>query len=151
MNRKDNDLDAGYANPRYRWYFEEKRLHEASRQSQTDAFDSAILTLSSGAFGISIAFLTLLKTTVVKGTTIYLISSWVLFALAIVSTLVSFKLAEKAHDKQIDELTKLYERPDYRVKANATSTATGWINYLSLVLFVVGLGLFSVFVISNLK
>ena len=96
--------------------------------SNTDNYDKNILTLSSAGLAIS---LTLLKDIVSKeGPTLVasLYLSWTFFGLAILSTIASFLISNKALTKQLSIAERYYIDGDQ----NAFSEKNRWGNFTSL-------------------
>lgn len=96
--------------------------------SNTDNYDKNILTLSSAGLAIS---LTLLKDIVSKeGPTLvaFLYLSWTFFGLAILSTIASFLISNKALTKQLSIAERYYIDGDQ----NAFSEKNRWGNFTSL-------------------
>lgn len=96
--------------------------------SNTDNYDKNILTLSSAGLAIS---LTLLKDIVSKeGPTfvVFLYLSWTFFGLAILSTIASFLISNKALTKQLSIAERYYIDGDQ----NAFSEKNSWGKFTSL-------------------
>lgn len=78
------------------------------RQSSSDEFDKSLLTFSSGALGLSLAFIkdiVPLATATRRG---LLYASWISFAVCIMATIFSYPPSMKAIDKHLDDLYKYY-------------------------------------------
>lgn len=76
----------------------------AGRQANYESLDKSILTLSSGALALSLSFLKDLVPMTVSIWFPALITSWVLFVLAISFTLLSTYVSQSAHDRQLENL-----------------------------------------------
>lgn len=101
-------------------------------------YDNAILTLSSGALGLSLAFI---KNIVPIEKTLYshcLIVSWVLFCLAIISTLLSFLVSQKGLETQRLHAYEYYikKNDEYLDKENIWRTLTDYLNLFSGLFFI---------------
>ncbi len=80
-----------------------KFLVKADHQASID-FDKAIMTLSGGAFGISIAFLKDVAPNPALGTRVLLIASWVAFAVSLAAILLSYMASMGALRKTIERV-----------------------------------------------
>lgn len=90
-----------------RWHRTQAEQVKSDIDSSTDSFDKSMLTLSSGALGVSLAFI---KDIVPLGQAAWiflLLASWIAFALCIVTTVVSFQFSIAALKKQRDFLDDL--------------------------------------------
>lgn len=143
--------NAGYDDPEYRLYLEERRLLYEGESHQADSFDKAILTLSSGAFGISIAFLDKITKNLHRTTLWLLISSWALFAVSILSTLLSFHTSQRDFSRQLRRIEQAYlSKYELKQQKRDRTGMTQCLNVLSLVAFFVAIAFLSLFVILNL-
>lgn len=137
---------------------ERRRLYEQTRKelldrqlSNSQIYDRAILTLSTSALGISLAFIknvVSLKIAHCKG---LLITSWYFFGLAIIITLLSFWASQKGIKKQLGYAHKYYidEKDEYLTKTNCYAKITEFLNYCSGALFIVAVFLTILFVTIN--
>lgn len=134
--------------------FNQYRDHLLSaRQSSFEQFDKAVLTLSSGGLGLSLAFI---KDIVPPAHLVcfpLLIISWTLFGICILSTLTSFVLSQYAVDRQLDYAEEYYinNKPEYFNKKNAVADATKVSNIVSGGAFFVAVLLTIVFTSINLR
>ncbi len=127
---------------------ERKRVYASTRQdlltrnlSNSEKYDNAILTLSTGVLGASLAFI---KDVVPLDKAEYiplLKLSWWLFGAAIVFTLVSFAVSQLAIKRQLLYVEKYYleSKEEYFNKENQPALWTEYINYASGVLFILGI------------
>lgn len=134
--------------------YSETRADLLKRQlSNSENADRAILTVSTAALGFSLAFL---KDVVPIETASYgflLYSSWVLFVVAIITTLISFYTSQKAIDAQL-EFARLYYIEDDKSALESKSkftTITDILNSTGSVVFVCGLVMACTFVGINLE
>lgn len=131
----------------------ETRKDLLTRQlSNSERFDGAILTLSTAALGLSLAFIkdvVLFEKAEVTG---LLVTSWWLFGCAIVSTLLSFIASQLGIRKQLTYADKYYlhEKNEYLAKRNIPARLTDFLNYASAILFVAALIFTIIFVSENL-
>lgn len=84
-------------------------------QSSTDSFDKSLLTISSGALGLSLAFI---KDIVPLSQAVWLPSlyiSWAAFVICILVTVFSFRLSVAALNEHLGHLQKYYldEKQEY--------------------------------------
>ena len=122
-------------------------------QSSTDSFDQSLLTLSSGALGVSLAFIkdiVPLKEAVWVG---LLFASWIVFAFCIVTTVVSFLLSVKANKQQLGYIEAYYlGRQDDALDKHKTSGYVKWLQrctWIGIILFVAGLFCTIIFACEN--
>lgn len=133
--------------------YAETRKDLLTRQlSNSERFDGAILTLSTAALGLSLAFIKDVVSFEKAQVTEWLIVSWWLFGCAIVSTLLSFIASQLGIRKQLRYAEKYYlnEKIEYLNKRNIPARATDFLNYASAILFVVALVCTIIFVSENL-
>jgi hypothetical protein len=137
---------------------ERKRIYVSTRQdllnrnlSNSEKYDNAILTLSTGVLGISMAFI---KDIVPLNRADYvplLKISWCLFGAAIISTLTSFLVSQLAIKRQLEYAEKYYldSQEEYLNKKNRPAAWTDYINYVSGGFFVAGIIATVLFVSAN--
>ncbi len=119
-------------------YLEERKLLIEARQQSYQQFDKAILTLSSGGLGVSIIFLRDILPFEQITDYSFLIASWVLFALSITCTLISFLASQYAYDEQL-ELINIYflnKDSDALTKKNRFAQITGGLNIFAAIFFI---------------
>lgn len=126
---------------------------EGGRRSGSEEYDKAILTLSSGFLAISIAFV---KDVVPLAHIVWmpaLIISWMLFAAAVLSTLISFVVSQHAYDVQKRNLDGyfLHNVEEACNRPNRLATVTTVLNYFSGLCFVAAVILTIVFASANFK
>ena len=139
---------------------ERNRIYASTRQdllarnlSNAEKYDNAILTLSTGILGASLAFI---KDIVPLDRAEYILLikiSWWLFGAAIVSTLVSFVVSQHAIKRQLEYAEKYYLDGDekYLREKNDPATLTDYINYASGAFFIAGIIASVLFVSVNIK
>lgn len=134
------------------------RLHEAARsellerqRSNSESYDKAILTLSSGALGVSLTFIKdLLPASSEPVWTGLLYWSWTLLTAAIITTVASFLLSSAAINQAIKRSTEYYlEGNEGAFARTKLARAVDASNYTSGTLFVVGIILTVLFVWIN--
>jgi len=123
-------------------------LIEAEKQAQED-YDKTILTLSSGALGISIAFI---KNIVGEGPIVapgFLYWAWICWGASMASILVSFYTSHLALRREIRNLSEGKTIED--TPGGIFDKITAILNPLSGVLLIVGIILIALFVANNLE
>ena len=126
-----------------------QELIDAKNASQ-DQLDKALLTLSAGAFGITIAFLESI-TSIPPVWSGLLYASWFFWGLTIGLSLIAFYLSVKSHE---EDLALLHSEPEKLYDENRkdpTNTAVKWLNKISLIAFLFGLIAISFFAALNLS
>src|SRR5690348_9629107 len=86
----------------YQLYLEERKALIAAQRETASSFDKAILSLASGAFGVSVVFLKDIVPQPLADTKWLLGSSWAAFATSLVTILVGFLASQHACTCQID-------------------------------------------------
>ena len=119
--------------------------------SNAEQFDKAILTLSTGGLGFSIALIKFVIPLQAAINTILLRLSWICFVFAIVLTVISFMTARAAiRDTRMYALKYYMEMDDdYGDKVSPYSRATYWLNIFSGSIFVLAVILTITFVSFN--
>jgi hypothetical protein len=139
---------------------ENTRIYEATRKdllvrqlSNAEKYDNAILTLSAGILGVSLAFIKDIVPIDEAINVCLLKLSWVCFSLAIVFTISSFMLSQWAIKVQLTYAERYYldSKDDFLKKRNVPAIATDWFNLLAGILFIIGVSTTVSFVIYNLK
>ncbi len=119
----------------YRQYVEEISKRQLSNN---EAFDKAILSLSSAGLALSLTFFNFIVP-VEKAVAIHIVEiAWVLFLAAIISTLFSFITSQRALKIELDYAEKYYleDRDDYENKNNPASKLTEILNMLGALFFI---------------
>lgn len=150
---KKSDSTDDYEKLKYQTYSEERKLLIATEQDQAKTFDKYILTLSSGALGLSLAFIKFIKD-IDPNSKYWLIAAWILFSLSTLSTLISFLTSQAACRKQVKILESSFFPEDPKNKTdekNTNSTITGFLNISSITLLILGFLVFIIFAAQNIK
>ena len=147
-----NDRNKSEREYRERLHAEAKRVLEESRLSNSQLYDRAILTLSTSALWLSIAFIRFIVPVADAQCKVLLVLSWVLFGLAIIVTILSFWASQQAIKVQLDYNYKYYleEEEEYLRKTNPFALATDILNYLSGGLFMAAVFFTILFVTINI-
>jgi len=120
--------------------------------SNSGKFDNAILTLSTGALSISLAFIKdIVPLKEAQGLWL-LKTSWWLFGFSIISTLASFVASQLGISRQLKYAEEYYlnKKDEYLKKRNCPAILTNFLNYSSGILFVAAIIVTIFFVSSNL-
>lgn len=134
-----------------------ERLHTSARSglldrqfSNSEAYDKAILTLSSGFLALSLSFIKEILPDGSISWTGLLYTSWVSLALAIISTVISFRVSNAAIEGQLGQAHRYYkEKDEGALTKSKLSRSVDWLNNVSGGLFIFGVVLTVVFVILN--
>ena len=100
----ENDLDRESE----RLYTELKNILLNRELSNSELYDRSILLLSTSALGISISFITNIVTLDHAQFKLLLITSWCLFGLSVVITIISFQTSQHAIKTQLKYAWKYY-------------------------------------------
>lgn len=138
---------------------ERKRLHEMlsqrawqDMQDSSDQFDKQLLTISSGALGISLAFVKDIVPVKEAQEMAVLFFSWMSFLLCILLTASSFLFSMQAQRLRIEHLRFFYldKKNEYFDKKTIYMHLLDWCRYLGIVFLLLGLGLTIRFCYTNL-
>ncbi|HXF90876.1 MAG TPA: hypothetical protein VNJ29_02990 [Candidatus Nitrosotenuis sp.] len=127
---------------------ERENLYAAAIE-QTKTFDKALLTLSSGAFGVTIAFLKDLVPKPYDNTNWLLAISWLFFSISLVSVVCSYLFSQHAILKQMDLNKQNSKKKGSKDEKNVWTTATVITNWLSLIAFLFALTFWCSFIYWN--
>jgi len=128
-------------------YLEERRLLANLESESYKSFDKALLSFSSGAIALSVAFIEKFSTYCYS----LLIVSWCLWTISIISQLASYILSAKAIREEMRILNEQYKDHTKDVGKNMY---TGWptiLNVIALGAFLIGVICFLVFIFINTK
>ena len=137
---------------------ERKRLYQQCRDdllkrqlSNSENFDKSILSLSMAGLGFSLAFIRNVVPLSHADYFIILYASWISFAAAIVSTLVSFVTSQEGVDRQLEYARQYYleNKTDFLSKTNCWAKVTKRLNFLSASVFIIAIILTILFVSLN--
>jgi hypothetical protein len=120
--------------------------------SSSENFDKSILTYSSAGLALSLGFLKDFVPPSVATCQALLFSSWGLFTLATVLTIISFLISYSAQEKMLEKAERYYCQGDQSAmtEPNWLDIAITWINLFSGAAFVVAIIFTTVFVSINL-
>lgn len=135
----------------YKVYLEERAKLIQAQAEETHKFDKTILTLASGAFGFSLAFIKEIVPAIKQGTFAWLLAAWAGFGASLLSTLISFLVSQSACRKQIEILEKvIFDGKKREGEKNRAAKWTFGLNIGSITAFILGVILLVVFVSLNL-
>ncbi len=118
----------------------ERELMTQTKIDSEKTFDRGLLALTAGEIVLSVTVVTDLERISDK---CILLSAWLFLLLSIISQLTSHFVSAKAIGKAIDD----YD--DNSSSRNAHNEWVGYLNVLSLILFIIGSCIFLYFVINN--
>ncbi|MGO9404002.1 MAG: hypothetical protein ACLPVW_11095 [Terriglobales bacterium] len=131
-----------------------KKVWEDTK-SGTENFDKYLLTFSSGALGLSLAFI---KDVAPIGRAVWipsLLASWVAFLLCILVTLVSFRISILALEGMVPYLDEFYLRNNAEAfdkhRESRLTKAVEWCAWAGIILFVCGVFFTMMFVYANIR
>lgn len=133
---------------RWELYTEHLKQDWQDIQSSTDSFDQSLLTLSTGALALSIAFI---KDIVPLNSAVWmdlLYASWCLFIICVLATLISFQLSIAALQEHLRFLPKFY----FEQATEEKNRYRAWLTvmtYISGGAFILGLFCIMLFGIKN--
>jgi hypothetical protein len=138
-----------------KWYWSQFERVEDNVAAQTDSFDTAMLTLSSAALGVSLAFIKDIVPVAHITWKPVLVLSWIAFALCMIVTVISFRVSIRGHKHRRELLDKIYEKKDRTLAQNIRTSVwgriLGWCTWAALFLFLAGLVLTVLFVVKNVS
>jgi hypothetical protein len=132
---------------------EERKTLISAMLEQSKSFDRWVLTLAGGTFGLSLVFINQIAPNPKSGTVGFLVTAWTLFAVSILSTLLSFIFSQEACYKQIKDIHQLLKGeidPNKELPLSIYGRITRGLNYCSMGAFLVGVAFLITFAITNL-
>ena len=133
----------------YQVYLDERKQLIDAERNTAQQFDKAILTLASGALGLSITFIKQIAPHPKSQSIYFLIVAWVLFSFSILSTLISFLISQAACRRQREILDQDISEKEHKINNNAADW-TNRLNYLSIAFFILGIVFLIIFSAVNL-
>jgi len=144
------DSDNKQENIKYQTYINERNTLITAEKESSQYFDKAILTLAAGALGLSLTFIDKIAPSP-KGCTVYILGvAWFFFCTSMLSTLISFLTSQSACRKQREILENEFFNKD-RPKQNTAATITNVLNWIAIVLFILGVLFLITFSFINLE
>lgn len=149
----DDPKDQG--DQEYQTYLAERRALVNAEFALSQKLDAALLTLSGGAFGLSIVFLTDIVGNGPAVKTELIARAWWGLLGSITLTVVAMLTGQLAHRRARDVLEQQWfpdgDAPSARDSRNAWSTVTGVLGLLGLLAFLVGGVMLACFAMANLN
>jgi len=137
-------------NKNYQIYLEERKLYIDIERESTNFLDKAILSISTGAFGISLIFMKQFNP-IKPHTLTLLVFSWILLLISILSMLGSYFLNIKACRYGRTILDRYFEDIEKaRTACNPYKCASQLAAVSSIILFVIGIILLALFCLKNI-
>lgn len=148
--KKKKSLDA--------WIIRVRENTQAGYRNQCNLYDKYLITLASGSFGISFAFVDKFISTFPPKNPLLLSLSWMSFALCISIALINFLISQQAFRSQLSHDQKIYnmrikgcDTKDLENEKSKITITTILFNYLSMSMYLIGNILLIIFVMKNLK
>ena len=135
----------------YQVYIDERKALVEGEQASADQFDKHILTLAASAFGISLVFLEKIAPKPDPQSLIFLYIAWSALVVSMLFTLSSFLTSIHAHRCQRKILEHEFFSPEKKAMRNKWATWTSRLNWLSILAFIIGVGMLAWFSIKNVK
>lgn len=138
-------------NIRYKAYLDERKSLTNATLEESKLFDTYILTLASGALGLSLTFIN--KITPNPKDLFMLIIAWSSFCISMCLTLFSFLVSQDACLKQIEINEEDLEDSKKDTKNTHENKLTIWVrrlNIISIISFIIGVIFLISFTIYNL-
>lgn len=137
---------------RHELYVKYYEALEKIKLSNSEAFDKAILTLSSAGLALSLTFFKFVAPIDQASNLGCLVFSWYAFLTAIISTVISFRVAQRGYDVAIEYAEKFYleGKEEYEGKHNAPAAFAEFLNWISAIAFVLALISIVKFVTQNI-
>jgi hypothetical protein len=128
-------------------YLEERKTLVEAEGEASQSFDKALITLSAGAFGLSLFFI--VQVAPEPRALRYLYIAWGGFIISLISILFSFLASQWGFRRQRNILDKYLETGDE--ERNRWNPVTNWSNILSITFFVMGVVSLAYFAIQNVR
>ena len=128
-------------------YFDERKLLIEAERETAKTFDTSMITLASGALGLSLFFVR--EVTVELSERSFLLAFWVAFSVALASTMCSFLTSQNATRRQRENLDALYVNAPLP-EGNRFSSITNGLNWVSIFSFLIGIVFLCTFIYFNL-
>jgi len=128
---------------------EERKLLFGAMLEGSRLFDKAIITISAGAYGLSLTMLGVFQP-VRLGTLVYLKYAWISLGASIVLTLLSFMTSQRACLRNI-EIMEHRNLDNSHNNKNIWSTITFILNLTTTIIFIIGLFFLTSFSFLNVS
>jgi|SRR5829696_8385935 len=147
-NQEDEERPNGENSLEREAYLEERKTLVEAEGEASQSFDKALITLSAGAFGLSLAFI--VQVAPEPRALWYLYVAWGGFILSLLSILFSFLASQQGFRRARDILDKYLEAGGAE-ETNRWNVVTSLLNILSIVAFVLGVVSLAYFAIRNVR
>lgn len=128
----------------YQAYLEERKLLIEALREGSRTFDKAILTVSSGAFGLTIAFMKEIAPEPFQNTLWLIATSWICFSISLIVILLSFLFSQIACREQIDiAYDSMLRNMERQTKWGKITTLCNYISIVTLIAAIVFWGFFA--------
>ncbi len=107
---REKDMNQEYSDKLYAEYSAQRDAMHAASLEAAGRYDRAILTITTGALAVSLAFLDKVVQHPAPSTIPILVLGWILLVSALISQLLALSSSQKACQRQIDILDKEYKR-----------------------------------------
>ena len=132
--------DKEWGNERYKAFLKEREALNNIRLKQQDGLDRSILTLSSAGVGLSVSLWRFGDSMLRTVSASFLSIAWTAFAVALLSTTLSFYLSRKGHERAIEMAEERYSTKDYlRRQTNKWDLRLSIANACSILSFAIGI------------
>ena len=129
---------------------EERKVLIQMENEASKSFDMTLVTLSSGALGLSLTFIKTIAPIPKPDSVWFLYSAWIALIVSLITILISFLASQAAIRKQRDYLHEYCLNATFVQPDDWRARATRWLNRLSLAMLILGVILITVFVTWNL-
>lgn len=149
-----SDKQAKDETAKYQIYVDERKALVEGEQASADQFDKNIITLAAGALGISLVFLEKIAPEPNAKTLIFLYIAWAALVISLLATLSSLLTSQHAYRRQREILEDNFlpePGKEGRGKINKWARRTQFLNWTSIIAFIVGAAMLALFSIQNFK
>ena len=146
-----NDSDYDESEKLYELYVKEEEELSKRDLSNVENLDKAILSLSSAGLGLSLVFIRNVVE-LAAATHVWLLHlSWLMFVLAITSTLLSYLFGQRALDRQRELIEKYYLEGDEDAgqQTSLASRMTRFLSYVSVFTYIAAVVCTAIFIGLN--
>jgi 4-hydroxybenzoate polyprenyltransferase len=135
---------------KYKHYLEQRKAYDEMELEMSGRYDKWILTLSAGAFGISLAFIEKIAPSPHRSAVWLLVVAWGFLLSTIILGLVSFLTSQSAIRRMRDMLDRSIEDENRPQQPNPSAKRTNTLNYFSMLTFTIGVSFLCAFSICNI-
>jgi len=131
-------------------YLKRFELLDNADTEQARSFDKSILTLATGALGITITFANKIVPEIKADTSYFIVITWIGLGLSVVFTLISFISSQYACKSEIAILENTFHNKNGGA-TNIASLITSFLNWTSIICFIIGAIYWGIFLFKNLN